>query len=69
MDKRIVVVHPNGVHQIIGVEPGTLRTVLGDSPLTCVDLYRVTARAAFYRRPLYPTSRGRFNHSFDERQS
>ena len=66
--KRVVLVHPDGVRQILGVVEGELSVTAGplqergrDIPF--VSLVRVTTRAAYYKEPLVPAS-----YTFHDRQ-
>lgn len=70
MSKRIVFVHPDGLHQIVGATDGelpvTLQFVGPDGQpvpfqargrvVPFASLVRVTPRAAFYKEPLVPSS-------------
>jgi hypothetical protein len=63
--KRIVFVHPNGLHQIIGTDapfPALPVTAEGFHALgrevAFASLVKVTTRAAFYKEPLIPASAG-----------
>lgn len=63
MPKRVVLIHPDGMRQICGVVEETTElpiTVEGFSALgrdvPFASLVRVTARAAYYKEPMVPSS-------------
>jgi len=70
--KRIVFVHPSGLHQIMGTDGDLPAPAL---PVTAgpfealgrrvefASLYRMTSRGAFYREPIVPAE-----HTFHEAQ-
>lgn len=58
--KRVVFVHPDGLHQICGVSDALPVTIEGfqalGRPVAFASLVRVTPRAAFYKEPTTPAS-------------
>jgi hypothetical protein len=73
--KRLVFIHADGLHQILGATKGELPEAIhadDGSPIEMLpgrnvafaSLVRVTTRAAFYKEPMTPRSYG----SFDARQ-
>ena len=78
MGKKIVFVHPDGLHQIIGAtdtQPPTVLQFRGPDGVVVpfeirgrvvpfASLYRVTRRAAYYKEPLVPGA----SHTFHEAQ-
>ncbi len=69
-NKRIVFIHDDGIHQIIGHCDGELPvTLAGDGAvietrgrqIPFASLVKVTARAAWYRAPVVPQSYGSFH--------
>ncbi len=70
MTKRIVFVHPDGLHQIMGTDakfpslPVTAENFeVRGRRVAFASLYRVTTRAAYYREPITPAS-----YTFNEAQ-
>lgn len=62
--KRVVFVHPSGLHQIIGLAPDDNLPVVLDGPIPVGDrvipfasLVRVTRGAAYYKEPLTCSAR------------
>lgn len=75
MNKRLVFVHPDGLHQILGtVDQATLKVdapppvvlppiTLRGAEIPFSSLYRVTTRAALYKAPVIPTSANTFHEA------
>lgn len=70
--KRLVLVHKDGIHQIIGATDGELPiTIYGNGgpfeamgrQIEFASLYRVNTRGAYYREPITPAT-----HTFHEAQ-
>ena len=65
---RIVFVHPDGLHQIMGTDEGMATlpvtaegfVVLGRA-VPFASLYRVTPRIAYYKEPMMPSTHSTFN--------
>lgn len=69
MSKRVVLEHPNGIMQIMGIakDPPVVATdqpfvALGRS-IPFASLVRVTPRMAVYREPMTPTSYSSFHEA------
>lgn len=64
MRRRLVLVHPNGLHQILfafeeGEEPPVAIANLpriGAHPLPFVSMFKADSRAVYYKEPLVPQS-------------
>lgn len=68
--KRVVFVHDDGIHQILGTFPGQAPvTLVPDNAsiqvrgriIPFASLYRVTSRAAYYKAPTVPQSFNTFH--------
>lgn len=66
MSKRIVFVHPGGLHQIMGTDaafPVTAENFVAlGRTVPFASLYRMTPRSAYYKEPIAPAS-SRFNEA------